>query len=611
MISLPTSSNSLDASIPSAQVTPDGAPRFQIPAAHGDPAWEQAAALEADGGVDADIRVFLDSQLETGDVLLDLAPGFGFVSLGATTAPGGLPTVFVGGLTPERLQELQDAAVDVGGWLETLDVPEGGAMSAVVDSRLDTDGRVFVNASALMAGAVCSQLQPLIAAGRVLAICIGDASVTPEWTVVNDDLHASGFTSCALMDVNGEPTVVPISGMPTAPVIALPTALVAPHADDAALDESHGSSRFALVGGWAGVRDGLHLLAPHSRTGYGVTGAQLLRALHKAQVPVMFHPIGPLDRTITTDAHIDATLSASHTVHPDAPSVRLSQQFDLMAHAGQGAVAGFTIFERDAFTDDELAQMAAQDAVIVCSEWARGVLVANGLTNPIHVVPLGVDRAVFHEGVAPRQRTTDTVFMSVGKLEPRKGQLETLRAFEAAFTPDDAVRLVLSCPNPFVSQAEMDAMLAPFRASPMAARITVRTAELPSLTAVAEVMASADCGVFAARAEGWNLEALEMLSMGKHIIATDYSAHTEFMTAENARLIAIDGLEPALGGTLPGKWAAWGDAQHASLIAHLRDVHATRQAGTLWLNAAGIETAQRFSWDASADALVRALQTVA
>ena len=618
MISLPTSSNSLDASIPSAQVTFDGAPRYQIPAAHGDPAWEQAAATEADSGVDADIRIFLDAQLETGDVLLDLAPGFGFVSLGATTAPGGLPTVFVGGLTPERLQELQDAAVDVGGWLETLDVPDGGAMSDMVDARLDSDGRVFVNASALMTGAVCSQLQPLISAGRVLAICIGDASRTPEWTVVRDVLEASGFTPCALVDVNGEPTVVPISGLPTTPVIALPAAIVAAQdesdemrADESAIDESHGSARFALVGGWAGVRDGLHLLAPHSRTGYGVAGAHLLHALRAAQIPVAFHPIGPLDRTITADAHIDATLDAGGTIHPNAPSVRLSQQFDLTAHAGRGAAAGFTIFERDAFTVDELAQLAAQDAIIVCSEWARGVCMANGLTNPIHVVPLGVDRSVFHEGVVPRHRTTDTVFIQVGKLEPRKGQLETLRAFEAAFTPDDAVRLVLSCTNPFVSQVEMDAMLAPFSNSPMASRITVRTAELPSLAAVAEGMASADCGVFAARAEGWNLEALEMLSMGKQVIATDYSAHTEYMTRDNARLISIDALEPALGGALPGKWAAWGDAQHAQLIAHMRDVHESRQAGALWLNAAGIETAKRFTWDASAAALVRALETVA
>ncbi len=610
-------SSSTATSIPSAQVTPDGAPRFQIPAVPADPNWAHAVAAEADGGVDADIRVFLDAQLETGDVLLDLAPGFGFVALGATTAPGGLPTVFVSGLTDERMAELQDAAVDVGGWLERLDVGDTDTLADLVDSRLDTDGRVFVHANALMVGPACAQLQPLIDRSRVLALCIGDATTAHDWPKVNAELRAAGFAACTLVDVDGEPTVVPVVGAPTSAVIALPRVLVQPQ--DASADmrasahagASARSERFALVGGWAGVRDGLHLLSPHSRTGYGVTGAQLLRALRDAHIPVAFHPIGPLDRTITDAAHIDSTLAGA-LVHPDAPSVRLSQQFDLTTHAGQGATAGFTIFERDAFTADELAGMRAQDALIVCSEWARSVCVANGLGDkPIHVVPLGVDRAIFNEHVPARQRTGDTVFLQVGKLEPRKGQRELLRAFESAFTPNDSVRLVLSCTNPFIGRDEMDALLEPFRTSHMAARIVIRTAELASLRAVAEVMATADCGVFAARAEGWNLEALEMLSMGKQVIATDFSAHTEYMNAGNARLVSIDGLEPALGGTLTGRWAAWGDPQHEQLVAHLRDVHTARQAGTLSVNHAGIATAEQFSWEHSAAALVRALGQIA
>ena len=604
------------ASIASAQVTADGAPRFQLPAAPDHPAWPEAAALEADGGVDADIRVFFDAQLETGDVVLDLAPGFGFVALGATTAPGGLPTVFVAGLSEDRMQALQDAAVDVGGWLERLDIGDGDTLAEVVDSRLDTDGRVFVHASALMVAPACAQLKPLIDASRVLAICIGDAASSENWSAISADLRAAGFEACTLVDVNGEPTVVPVQAAPASAVIALPRALVLPHdagdVVDVTVAAQGRSERFALVDGWAGVRDGLHLLAPHSRTGYGVAGAHLLRALRNAQVPVAFHPIGPLDRTITDAAHLDATLTSAMLVHPDAPSVRLSQQFDLGTHAGRGATVGFTIFERDAFTEQELAGMQAQDALIVCSEWARGVCIANGLGDkPIHVVPLGVDRVVFHEGVAAHQRTTDTVFLQVGKLEPRKGQLELLRAFESAFAPSDAVRLVLSCTNPFIGRDEMEALLAPFRRSPLASRITIRTAELASLHAVAHVMAAADCGVFAARAEGWNLEALEMLSMGKQVIATDFSAHTEYLNAGNARLVRIDALEPALGGALPGRWAAWNAPQHEQLVAHLRAVHAERQAGSLTLNRAGIDTAGKFTWDASAAALVRALEQIA
>ena len=54
---------------------------------------------------------------------------------------------------------------------------------------------------------------------------------------------------------------------------------------------------------------------------------------------------------------------------------------------------------------------------------------------------------------------------------------------------------------------------------------------------VYNIMIQTDCGVFPARAEGWNLELLEMMACGKQVIATNYSAHTEFCNPDNCRLI--------------------------------------------------------------------------
>jgi glycosyltransferase involved in cell wall biosynthesis len=186
--------------------------------------------------------------------------------------------------------------------------------------------------------------------------------------------------------------------------------------------------------------------------------------------------------------------------------------------------------------------------------------------------------------------------------------LELLRAFEAAFTPRDSVRLVLSCGNPFITRAEQDALLEPFRLSPMGTRITLLTNELPSLHDVAALMASADCGVFPSRAEGWNLEALEMLSMGKPVIATSCTAHTEYLNRDNARLIVVDGFEAVPSGV--GQWAAWGARQHEQLVTHLRDVHERKQQVGVARNDSGIRTAQRYSWQHSVDALVRALDAI-
>ena len=631
--SLMTSPSGVSAStIPSTQELSPGVPRFHVPAVE-HPLWETAAQIEAAGGVDAEVRAFLDAQLETGDLVLDFDPGFGFVTLSATTAPNGMPTVFVAAQTEERLTQLQDAAAEAGGWVEAieLDDPE---LLATIDARLERDARIFVHLAADQVAAVTERLRDLIAHGRVLALCVSDASSAHEWEAACDALQRVAFTPCTLFGTNDRLLIAPISGTPVSAVIALPSSMVEGTADtpvaenvaepvaEPVLDifpvaaDGHASpvnrASLQIVAAPSSiVANGFAFQSSHSRTGYGVAGAQLLHALQRQRIPVAYFPIGPVDTSLTDNSTLRTALEAQGSYRTDVPSVRLSQQFDLAQHIGRGPKVGFTIFELDTFTARELHHLRSQDALMVCSDWARQVCLDNGVTSlPIHVVPLGVDRAVFHEQVAPARTFKETTFLQVGKLEPRKGQLELLRAFEAAFTPKDTVRLVLVCGNPFLTRERMEALLKPFRKSPMAAKITLLTEELPSQREVAAWMAAADCGVFVARAEGWNLEALEMLAMGREVIATDYSAHRQFLVPENAKLIRIDALEPAAGGAAVGRWAAWGTAQHEQLVMQLRAVHALRQSDGRQRNVAGLATATQFSWDASASAMVRALESL-
>jgi glycosyltransferase involved in cell wall biosynthesis len=141
----------------------------------------------------------------------------------------------------------------------------------------------------------------------------------------------------------------------------------------------------------------------------------------------------------------------------------------------------------------------------------------------------------------------------------------------------------------------------------MASRIQLHLEPLPTQRDVARAIQRAHCGVFCSRAEGWNLEALEVLSMGKPLIATYYSAHTEFLTPENAHLVEIDSLERR--GV--GHWAAFGARQEEALIAHLRAVHRQRLEGALKPNVAGIRTATFFSWEHAARCLLRAVAAAA
>lgn len=667
--------------VPSLQRTDDGCPRFQLPMAADDPLLKVVQEAEEGGGVEADLRIFLEAQLQTGDVYLECDPGYGFAPLTAATLPQAVPAVLVGGVAPDRLQRWQDAAAEVGGWLDGVPLDDPARVRDAVDARLEADGQVVARTSVAGFPWLMPCLVAIASSGRLLAVALSDAAAAPSWTETVAQLDVLGLAPCAVRERQGEAILVPLNAapadgliiavsasclpeapatpadeppapvlpalvqeipataqlmpapspmaplatmapvapiMPIAPVIPVPPIappspgqVIASAVTPLPVDPVSGAGTAATQWRWIPTRDGFLFVAPHSRTGYGVAGSHLLRALQRQGVPVAFFPLGPVDPTLTPNPALQAALDAQGTYRGDLPSVRMSQAFDLAMHAGRGPRIGFPIFELDTFTRRELHHLRQLDAILVCTEWARQVCLQNGLTDrPIHVVPLGVDAAVFHPGVVPERRRAETVFLQVGKLEPRKGQRELLQAFEAAFTPKDPVRLVLACGNPFATREQMDAMLRPFRASRMAARITLITTELPALRDVATLMAGADCGVFPVRAEGWNLEALEMLAMGKAVVATHCTAHTEFLTPANARLVEAPDLETAHEGASVGRWAAWGPAQHFQLVAHLRAVHEARQAGTLGVNTAGVETAARFSWDRAASRLLEALVAV-
>ena len=79
--------------------------------------------------------------------------------------------------------------------------------------------------------------------------------------------------------------------------------------------------------------------------------------------------------------------------------------------------------------------------------------------------------------------------------------------------------------------------------------------------------------MFPSLAEGWNLEALEMMACGKQVIITDFSAHTEFCTKENADLVSISDTEPAFDGKWffgQGNWAKIGEKEILDLSAKMQ-----------------------------------------
>ena len=122
---------------------------------------------------------------------------------------------------------------------------------------------------------------------------------------------------------------------------------------------------------------------------------------------------------------------------------------------------------------------------------------------------------------------------------------------------------------------------------------------------VYNIMAEVDCGVFPSRAEGWNLELLELMACGKHVITTDYSAHTEFCTKENSDLIPISSMEPAFDDKWffgQGSWAKIEDSTIAILAEYMKNFSSSHQDQ---INQAGIETSKKFTWSHTTQEIIK------
>jgi glycosyltransferase involved in cell wall biosynthesis len=348
----------------------------------------------------------------------------------------------------------------------------------------------------------------------------------------------------------------------------------------------------------------LNLTAPINTLGYGVAGMNILKALWNYGVEVSLFPIsGPESISVSSkEDHMIVQRSldlAKNGFNPEAASVRLWHQFDLAQHVGRGKHIGFPIFELDTFTKQELHHMRSCDELMVCSEWAKGVIQDHGLGNTIHVVPLGVNNTIFRpSNNIPRPRG-HAVFFNCGKWEVRKGHDILIKAFKMAYEKNPNIELWMMCHNPFNSIGENEKWESLYSHPGVKLIPRAETQE-----GVYNMMAQADCGVFPSRGEGWNLELLEMMSVGRHVIATNYSAHREFCNAENSTLIDINNVELAYDNKWffgQGKWANINE-DTISNISSAMLAFAANHTGAV--SEAGINTASEFTWHNTANKLI-------
>ena len=348
------------------------------------------------------------------------------------------------------------------------------------------------------------------------------------------------------------------------------------------------------------------LQAPINSLGYGYTGYNIAKQLAKKTDDLTIFPMGQPEPELYQELSQFDWRNKKEEFEAKDACVKIWHQNGLHEMVGRELRIGFPIFELNTFTREEYLSMRSCDEIFVCSKWAKDI-VQDQIGMTARVVPLGVDRSIFNEN--NNTSRTATVFFNCGKWEIRKGHDILLEAFNDAFNQNDNVELWMMCENPFIGQEGNDKWKDYYKNSKLGNKIRFIPRQ-KSHRDVYNIMRQVDIGVFPVRAEGWNLELLELLSCGKNVITTDYSGHTEFIDRKNAKEIEVDKLEPAKDGIWfhgQGEWAALEKRQKDQLIMYMKELHQQKQDGELHLNLSGIETAKKFSWENTAQEILDGL----
>ena len=118
-------------------------------------------------------------------------------------------------------------------------------------------------------------------------------------------------------------------------------------------------------------------------------------------------------------------------------------QGDVFASNSGDYKIGFTMLETDGIPPEWVRQANLMDEVWVPSRFNAGTFRRSGVTRPIYVIPLGVDRNYFHPAATHQCFDGVFSFLSVFEWGERKAPELLLRAFNAEFRSNEPA--ILTC----------------------------------------------------------------------------------------------------------------------------------------------------------------------
>ena len=287
-------------------------------------------------------------------------------------------------------------------------------------------------------------------------------------------------------------------------------------------------------------------------------------------------------------------------------------------------LVGRTMFETDRIAPDWVAACNRMNEVWVPSRFNLETFAASGVErSKLVLMPEAVDARFFDPArhtAYPLPGRARFNFLSIFEWSSRKGWDVLIAAYLREFSAQDDVCLWLR--TYLVSKPDGDPTEEiRRRISDFTATLGLEGKELPRIELIAQQVPSdelpglylaCDCYVAPSRGEGWGRPQHEAMLMERPVIATNWSANTEFMSAENSYLLDYElvearGLEPELWHYKGHRWANPSESHLRTLMRRVFDQPEEAKAKG---RTARAHMDRHYSREAVTEQVVRRLQAI-
>lgn len=348
-------------------------------------------------------------------------------------------------------------------------------------------------------------------------------------------------------------------------------------------------------------------------TGYAISSRELACSLDRKGVHVAYKYVYgrgtsfPKDEPEEGETYL-ANVIRTRELDKRRPQVVYAQGDVFKSNFGKYKI-GFTMLETDRIPAEWVRQANLMDEVWCPSEFNRQTFQDSGVIKPIHVVPLGVDPNYFNPQIRSSRISEHYTFLSIFEWGERKAPELLLRAFNEEFRATEPVVLICKVLNvdPGVDVHEQIRKL---ELDPSGGRIHVSLNHVIPTYQLGMLYRAVDCFVVTPRGEGWGMPIIEAMACGTPVIATDWSAHCDFMNSENAYPLAVERLIPAVAKCPYYTGFRWAQPSYPDLRRLLRHVYSNPGEAKARGAHAAQDVRNAWTWDHAADKIIERLDAI-